>query len=51
MTGFDRVLAGVLITARAGKGGGVLLLPFLAVIYLAVFLAKGLNTLVKKAVQ
>jgi hypothetical protein len=45
MTGFQKMLAGLFIAARAGNGGGlvllVVMLPFVAVAYLAVFLLKG----------
>ena len=52
MTRFDRAMAGLFIAARAGNGGGlvllVVMLPFVAVIYLAVFLVKGLVGLTQK---
>jgi hypothetical protein len=52
MTRFERVLAGLFIAARAGNGGGlvifVVLLPFLAAGYLAVFLGKALLGLAQK---
>ena len=50
MTSFQKIAGGIFLAARAGRGGGLLLLPFFLVLFGACWMLSAVGTLLIRGI-